>query len=212
MRTRPAEFILNLPEGVRVVNWKSPVASGPPGPIASRLPGESQNRTPSVTGTENIMARPSKTSFALLGLIFCLGPLQAAGQTIPSSYSFFETRQEAGAFFGVTNQGTGRFGYGPKPGSTFGARYAVNLAGPFALEGTFSYLPTTRDIVDPSRDEGDRVVGDTDAKILKGDARIRFSLTGDRTWKGFHPYFLVGAGLGWDVAAESDQGRTASSG
>ena len=152
-----------------------------------------------------MMARSAQLSLLLALLLLSLGPVPSAGQTIPSNYSFFQTRQEAGVFAGATNQGTGRFEYGPKPATTFGARYSIHLGGPFGLEGVFSYLPTTRNIVDPSREEGDRVVGEADSEIMSADIRLRFSLTGDRTWRGLHPFLLMGIGLGWDMAGESVQ-------
>jgi hypothetical protein len=151
---------------------------------------------------DNIMSRLLRFSIALSSSALLIPAPHAHGQTIPSSYEFFETRQEAGVFMGVTNQGTGRFGYGPSPGSILGARYSINVGGPFGLEGVLAYHPTTRDLVDPSRDEGDRVVGEADAKLVSFDARLRFSLTGDRTWKGIHPFLLTGIGLAWDVALD----------
>ncbi|MBT8395392.1 MAG: hypothetical protein KJN92_00440 [Gemmatimonadetes bacterium] len=151
------------------------------------------------------MVRSVKSALTLTLLLSSLVHLQAGGQTIPSSYNFFETRQEAGVFAGVTNQGTGRFGYGPQPGTILGARYSIHLGGPFGLEGVLGYLPTSRDIVDPSRDEGDRVVGEADVNLLSFDVRLRFSLTGDRTWKGIHPFVLLGIGLGSDLAGASPQ-------
>jgi len=72
------------------------------------------------------------------------------------------------------------------------------------MEGTFSYQPTTRDIVDPTRPEGERVVGEADAEVMSFDARIRFSLTGDRTWKGVNPFVFLGGGIAWDIAGETE--------
>jgi len=156
------------------------------------------------TGTHSKMSRNPIFPFALLGLLICLLPLHAGGQSIPSHYEFFENRQEAGIFAGTTGQGTGRFGYGPKPGPAFGARYGVHVGGPFGLEATFGYSPTTRDAVDPTREEGNRVAGEADATLLAVDVRLRFSLTGDRTWRGLNPFILMGAGLAWDIAGESE--------
>jgi len=150
------------------------------------------------------MSRISVFPFALLGLLVFLIPLHAGGQSIPSHYEFFENRQEAGLFAGVTGQGTGRFGYGPKPGAVFGARYGIHLGGPFGLEATLGYSPTTRDVVDPTREEGNRVAGEADATLLAFDARLRFSLTGNRSWRGLNPFIFMGAGLVWDIAEESE--------
>jgi hypothetical protein len=94
--------------------------------------------------------------------------------------------------------GTGRFGFGPGSGVAVGARYGINLSGPFGLEAALTYLPTTRDIVDPGRDEGDRVVGDVAADMIVIDGRLRFSLTGDRSWHGLSPFVAVGGGLAFD--------------
>jgi hypothetical protein len=151
------------------------------------------------------MARLSFTPYVLIGILTLLAPLEAEGQTIPSPYRFLETRQEAGAFAGVSGQATGRFGYGPSPGAVFGVRYGIHLGGPFGLEGTVGYSPTTRDVVDPSREEGDMVVGEADAELLNIDARLRFSLTGDRLWRGLNPLVFAGLGVTWDLAGESDQ-------
>lgn len=181
-----------------------PVACGHPWPIAFPILRFSSSRKPKGTGTEIKMARISILSLALAGILTGLGPHQTEGQSIPSPYQFFENRQEAGVFFGVTGQGTGRFGYGPGPGPSFGARYGLHLGGPFGLEGVFAYHPTTRDLVDPSREEGNMVVGETDAEMMSFDARLRFSLTGDRSWKRLDPFIFMGGGLAWDAAGESE--------
>jgi len=152
-----------------------------------------------------MMPRISHYLAISLVLVASLMPLEARGQTIPSPYRFMENRQEAGLFLGMANSGTGRFGYGPGSSPVFGGRYGLHLAGPFALEGVIGFQPTTRDIIDPDREEGNRVVGEADAQILSLDARIRFSLTGDRTWHGIHPFVFVGIGSGWDLAGESEQ-------
>jgi hypothetical protein len=143
------------------------------------------------------------TAVSALALSMASYPVQC--QNVPSSYDFFETKQEAGVFVGFTNQGTGRFGYGPQPGTILGGRYSINVGGPFGLEGVLAYQPTTRDLVDPSREEGDRVVDEADTKLVSFDARLRFSLTGDRTWNGIHPFLMAGIGLAWDVALDSPQ-------
>jgi hypothetical protein len=98
--------------------------------------------------------------------------------------------------------GTGRFGYGPGTGIALGGRYAIQIGGPFGLEGVVGYLPTTRDLVDPGRDEGDRVIGEVDANIATIDARLRFSLTGPRSWHGLAPFVLAGGGVAFDLAGE----------
>src|SRR5690606_1542575 len=70
-------------------------------------------------------------------------------QSIPSPYEFIEQRQEAGLFGGTAHAVPGRFGFGPDQGMVYGARYGVDLSGPFGIEGVVSYLPTTRAVIDP---------------------------------------------------------------
>lgn len=139
------------------------------------------------------------TYLLLLSVIL---PVSLAGQTVPSVYHFIETKQEAGAFIGTLNMGSGRFGFGPKGGLLIGGRYAIEISGPFSMEGVVGYSPGTRDLIDPSRAEGDRVVGEVDALITTLDLRLKFSLTGDRTWHGLSPFIVTGGGIAFDLAGE----------
>jgi hypothetical protein len=67
------------------------------------------------------------------------------------------------------------------------------------------FLPTNRDLIDPGRVEGDRVVGEVSSHLLLLDARLRLSLTGDRTWNGLNPIVFAGGGVGFDLAGESSE-------
>lgn len=136
----------------------------------------------------------------LIALLLGLHARSAAAQSIPSPYRFWETRQEAGAFAGGIATGSGRFGYGPKTGPMVGVRYGLDFPGPLSIEGVVNWIPTTRDVVDPRRQEGERVIGSGDAELLGVDARLKLSLTGQRTWHGLNPFVLAGVGLMWDLA------------
>ncbi len=139
---------------------------------------------------------------ALGALVFVVLALSGPGeaQTIPSPYRFVETRHEVGLYAAYVSPATGAFDYGPGPGAGVGAHYGLRLGGPFSLETNLLYLPTRRSLIDPGRDEGDRKVGEADARILGWDARLRFNLTGDRTWRALQPSVQVGAGLALDLA------------
>ena len=130
----------------------------------------------------------------------CLLARPVVAQTIPSPYRFWETRQEAGPFAGWLGAGTGQFGYGPGPGPLVGVRYGLDFPGPISIEGVVSWISTSRDVVDPRRDEGQRVIGSSDANLLGGDVRLKLSLTGQRTWHHLNPFVLAGAGGMWDLA------------
>ncbi len=152
--------------------------------------------------------KPRVATFVVPGLLALIGWSPLRGQTIPSPYRFLETRQESGIFLGVLSPATGAFDYGPGPGTALGARYGLRLGGPFGLESTFTYLPTQRSLIDPGRSEGDRKIGEVDADILALDARLRFSLTGDRAWRGLTPFVLAGAGVAMDLAGEDPAEET----
>lgn len=130
-------------------------------------------------------------------------PRPASAQTIPSPYSFIEERQEVGLFAGYMSAGTGRFGYGPSGGPIFGARYGVELSGPLSIELTVGALSGNRDVINPARAEGDRVIGEADVRLKMVDARLRLSATGNRTWHGLSPFLVLGGGVAYDSAGQS---------
>jgi len=130
-------------------------------------------------------------------------PPSASAQTIPSPYAFIEERQEVGLFAGYMSAGTGRFGYGPKGGPLFGARYGVELSGPLSLEAAVGTLRGVRDVIDPAQAAGNRVVGEADVLLTTVDGRLRLSATGNRTWHGLSPFLVIGGGLAFDSAKPS---------
>lgn len=127
-------------------------------------------------------------------------PRSASAQTIPSPYAFVDERQEVAAFFGYVNASTGRFGFGPKGGPMFGARYGVDVSGPLSLEVVMGVVDGTRDVVSPSRPEGDRVIGESQSLMTVLEGRLRLSATGARTWHGLTPFLVFGAGVAIDPA------------
>ncbi len=126
-----------------------------------------------------------------------------AAQSIPSPYRFIEERQEIGVFAGLFHGDAGQYGFGPGPGPMSGIRYGLELTGPLGLEALASFVPTTRDVINPGREEGDRKVEEAEVALVLFEARLRFALTGRRTWHGFQPFAFIGAGLGFD--AQGDQ-------
>jgi len=147
-------------------------------------------------------------------LVLCTAPLAATAlswaparaQSIPSPYSYIERRQEAGPFTGYMSAASGRFGFGPSGGNVYGGRWGLELAGPVSLEGVASLVDGTRDVVNPGRVEGDRIVGEGDVLIGTVDARLKFSFTGQRAWHGVSPFIVAGGGIAMDLSdsAEAD--------
>lgn len=138
---------------------------------------------------------------SLIAIAQLAGPVDGFSQTIPSSYRFVETAQEAGVGIGVLNPDAGRFDYGPGSGQVTAAQYTIRVGGPFSLQGVVNYLPTTRDVIDPRRDEGDRQIGEADATVMTTDLRLHFTLTGDRTWRRLAPYVVAGGGAAFDFSS-----------
>lgn len=137
---------------------------------------------------------------AVAGLVLA-GPLEA--QQISSPYRYIETTHEAGAFMGVIDPDRGRLGLGPGGGILYGLRYGIEVSGPFGLEAVGRALPTTRDVRDPRRAEGNRTIGEADVLLTSLDGRARFSLNGRRTWHGLGPYLYAGGGVVFDLAGDA---------
>lgn len=141
----------------------------------------------------------------LFALLLLTAVATVEGQSVPSNYAYIEDSQEASFYAGAFSGRTGQYGLGPKSGTMLGGRYLLEVGGPIFMEGRIGFIPTTRDIIDPRRDEGQRVIGETDANLFQFDARFGFSLTGRRTWRGLSPYVFSGGGLVFDAAGESPQ-------
>ena len=146
---------------------------------------------------------PSTFLLAVLAMAFMYGP-DVEAQRIPSPYTYLERGQEIGFFGGQMSSGSGRFGYAPAGGPIMGLRYGVELAGPLALEGMAGIVNSTRDVVDPGRVEGDRVIGEADARLATIDARFRFSFTGRRAWHRLSPFITGGGGIVFDTSGRSE--------
>ena len=146
----------------------------------------------------------TSTGLIVAAIAIFVSPQILPAQTIPSAYRFIETRQEAGPFAGWIASGTGQFGYGPGPGPISGARYELGFGGPVSLEGVVGVIDSARNIVDPRRVEGNRVIGETPVTMATADLRLKLSVTGPRTWHRLNPFVLVGAGLAWDFAEDSE--------
>lgn len=129
-------------------------------------------------------------------------PVASSAQEIPSPYAFIEKRNELGVYVGLVAAEKGRFDLGPDGGTSFGARYGLELSGPLSLEGHVGFVSGTRAIVNPARLEGDQVIGETDVLLTQIDGRLRFSFVGARTWHSLSPFVAFGGGVVFDVADE----------
>jgi hypothetical protein len=143
-----------------------------------------------------------RTFLGLTVGVALFAPTTTHAQTIPSNYTYLEQKQETGPFIGYMTAQTGRFGYGPKGGSVLGVRWGIEAAGPISFEGVVGTVNGERDLINPGRDEGDRVVGQTNTLLTTVDLRMKFSFIGARAWNGLSPFIVFGGGLVFDAASE----------
>lgn len=149
-----------------------------------------------------LRVRPVPGTLAgLLGLaLLAATPAIVVAQDISSPYRFVEEGQEANVFGGSFGADRGRFGFAPGDGALLGLRYALHVSDALAVEGLGSYIDATRNVIDPDRAEGDRVIGEAPADLFFVDLRLRFSLTGRRTWHGIMPYLFTGGSVGFGMS------------
>ena len=130
-------------------------------------------------------------------------PSAARAQSIPSPFRYVDTRQEAGLFMGTSSMAKGRFGFGPAGGVTMGARWGIELSGPLGFETVAGVISGNRDVINPAQVVGDMSIGEVDAMAGFVDARLRFTLTGDRTWHRLAPFIVAGGGIAFDLSDDA---------
>ena len=126
----------------------------------------------------------------------------AAGQNIPSPYTFIEYSQAWAVFGGKSYLNPGQLGLGPQDAATYGGRYTVAFGGALNLDVDGTLFPTTRDVLDVSRPVDDRSLGSTNLNIVLFDLKLRINLTGQRAWHGLQPFIMFGGGLALPVATD----------
>jgi hypothetical protein len=125
-----------------------------------------------------------------------LAPAAAEAQSIRSPYRFIEGRHEVGVFVAQIPGNRGTMELGPGDGLQFGARYGLELGGPFALEFGGFLLPTDRLVRAPTASgEAIEELGVADALVGGLDGRLRFTLTGPRSWHRLAPFVVAGGGV-----------------
>jgi hypothetical protein len=135
--------------------------------------------------------------FLLLAPAWFLFPsTDVEAQTIPSPYDFIDTRWDVGLFTASVSDERGTAGFGPGGGTMFGVRGGVHLSGPFGIEANAFLLPTDRDIYELVPQAGEvRLLGNASTTVGGIDGRVRFTLTGHRTWHNLVPYVSAGGGI-----------------
>ena len=105
--------------------------------------------------------------------------------------------------FGLAQDRRGQVGIGPGGGPLIGGHYTIELRGPLAAEVRGYLMQTDRVVLEAVSGAGLQPLGDADALVAAMDARMRFTLTGARTWHGLAPFVLLGGGIVGDLAGPS---------
>jgi hypothetical protein len=147
-----------------------------------------------------------ETALAVLVLL-AIGGTGASAQNIDSPYRFVDTNQAGGVYAGYLFAGRGSLGLGPDKGLMYGVRYDLAVGGgPFAIEGDIGYFSSIRTVYDTVAGDTTRaIIGESDFATLMLGAAIRFNITGSRTYHGFQPYALFGAGFAFDLSSATAQ-------
>lgn len=128
-------------------------------------------------------------------LLLAVARSTAAGQNIPSPYTFIEHSQTWAIFGGKSGTNPGQLGLGPRDATAVGGRYGVAFGGAMNLDIDGILFMSTRDVLDVSKPVDDRSLGRTDLDIFLIDLKLRLNLTGQRAWHGLQPFVAFGGGV-----------------
>ena len=135
--------------------------------------------------------------FLALSILFSVAVVSspAAGQTIPSPYTYIEYSKEWVVFAGKSDLNPGQLALGPQNATTAGGRWAAAFGGAMSFEVSGTLFMATREVRDVSKPVDDRVLGVSDIDVGVLDVRLRLHLTGGRAWHGLQPFIIFGGGV-----------------
>ncbi len=83
----------------------------------------------------------------------------------------------------------------PSPSPFLSLRYDLPVGGPAALYARYSFAPSERNVLDPSKPRVTRVVGTPSVATHLVDLGLDLSLTGQKTWHHLIPSLAGGVGV-----------------
>ena len=89
-------------------------------------------------------------------------------------------------------------------------RYDLPVGGPAALYARYSFAPSDRNVLDPTKPRATRLVGKPNVMTHVMDLGLDVSLTGQKTWRHLMPSLTGGLGVVSDFAS-ADTARLNSS-
>lgn len=140
-------------------------------------------------------------------VIALVAPVAAKAQTIPSPIRYVEATQTVSPFIGYLLTDRGQVDAGPHSAPIFGVSWGVRFAGPLSGEVALAAAPTNRTVYQGIGVGDERVReerGETSQFLVLGDAMLKFSFTGPRTWNGLAPYAVGGVGVVTDLSDSPD--------
>lgn len=141
---------------------------------------------------------------AILATLTSFSPAEAQGPR-PSPYRFIEGKHEPSIFVAQVGERRGTVNLGPGGGTLFGALYSIELSGPFAFEAAGFLLSTDRDVRVPTANRTDlESLGTAETLVGGFETRLRFTLTGPRTWNHLAPFVIMGGGVAGNLVGRGD--------
>jgi hypothetical protein len=98
----------------------------------------------------------------------------------------------------------GKVSAGPADGPILGTRFDLHLAGPGSIQAGVNWGSLNKILIDPNAEEGSRSIGPVRQSVYMLDAGLILTLTGQKTWHGFAPYFGASLGLAFAGTVEGD--------
>lgn len=112
-----------------------------------------------------------------------------------SPYRDVANGARATAFAGWYSANHDAAGVFPKSAPIYGVRWDVFIGGPADFIARVAMVPTTRDVIDPSRPAGSRIVESRNISLGMADIGMAFNLTGNKSWHSLLPQARATVGL-----------------
>lgn len=141
--------------------------------------------------------------WAALAAFLAPTPPRLDAQTIPSPYRFLDGTHTVGLVVGTIAAKRGELNTGPGGGTLVGVRYGLELRGPLALDVHGFFASSDRQVFVPVAGTGLIPLGSAGTSLAGLDARLRFTVTGRRTWHWIAPYVALGGGLAGELSGPS---------
>jgi hypothetical protein len=132
----------------------------------------------------------------LLSAVLSSGALAQVGYPPSESpYRDANLTSRMGLFAGYYRAAKDPAGVFPQSGPLIGARLDVHVGGPGDIAFRITHIPTKRNIIDPTRAAGERLVEVKDVPLTFADVGLSFNLTGAKSWHNLMPIVHGSVGI-----------------